>query len=335
VSPAYYVAKPWKAMNLQYIHHLLRSPRYIDRFAALSAGVRVNQWDLSYEDFKNVLVLFPPVDEQCRIAAWLDLQTHRIDKRRALLGKKRELLRELRQTLLDEVISNGLTKNRSVQTGQPALPKLPVHWSLSKFKSKVFFREGPGIMAADFTDAGVPLLRIGNMTSGLITMAGCNYVDPEKAERQWRQFRLKLGDLVISASASTGMVSEVGTDAVGAIPYTGLIILRPKTGLTKAYLRLFVVSEAFLGQVEDFLKGSTIHHFGPTHLRQMLISVPPLAEQNEIATFLDRKLSQIDRQTMLIDQLDELLQQQRKAIIHEAVTGKIDLSAYDPPVQTA
>jgi type I restriction enzyme S subunit len=122
---------------------------------------------------------------------------------------------------------------------------------------------------------------------------------------------------------------------VGAIPYTGLIILRPKTGLTKAYLRLFVISKAFLGQVEDYLKGSTIHHFGPTHLRQMLISVPPLAEQHAIAAFLDRKLSQIDRQIALIDQLDDLLQQQRKAIIHEAVTGKIDLSAYEPPAEAA
>lgn len=281
---------------------------------------------LTQTDANNVIVGCPPFDEQCRIAAWLDLQTGRIDKRRKLLGKKRELLQDLRQTLLDEAISTGLAKCQIVKTGQPTLQNLPAHWSLSKFKSKVFFREGPGIMAADFADTGVPLIRIGNITSGLITMAGCNYVAPEKAERQWRQFKLKLGDLVISASASTGIVAEAGSDAVGSIPYTGLIILRPKDGLSKAFLRLFVISKAFLAQVEDYLKGSTIHHFGPTHLRQMLISVPPLEEQEEIAAFLARKLSQIDRQVALIDQLDDLLQQQRKAIIHEAVTGKIDLS---------
>lgn len=51
-----------------------------------------------------------------------------------------------------------------------------------------------------------------------------------------------------------------------------------------------------------------------------------MKEQVEITTFLDRKLSQIARQITLIDQLDDLLKQQRKAIIHEAVTGKIDLS---------
>src|SRR5690606_10938291 len=124
-------------------------------------------------------------------------------------------------------VSTGFALGKTVQTGQAALPLLPAHWSLAKFKRMVFFREGPGIMAADFTDAGVPLLRIGNIVPGLIAMAGCNFVAREKVARQWRQFKLKLGDLVISASASTGIVSEAGPDTVGAIPYTGLIILRP------------------------------------------------------------------------------------------------------------
>jgi type I restriction enzyme S subunit len=69
--------------------------------------------------------------------------------------------------------------------------------------------------------------------------------------------------------------------------------------------------------------------------KNIRIALPPLEEQEEIAAFLDRKLSQIDRQIALIDRLDDLLQQQRKAIIHEAVTGKIDLSDYEPPAQAA
>ena len=70
-------------------------------------------------------------------------------------------------------------------------------------------------------------------------------------------------------------------------------------------------------------------------VRNVWLAVPPLEEQREIAAFLDARLDKIARQIALIDQLDDLLQQQRKAIIHEAVTGKIDLSAYDPPAQTA
>ena len=62
-------------------------------------------------------------------------------------------------------------------------------------------------------------------------------------------------------------------------------------------------------------------------VRNVWLAVPALDEQVEIAAFLDQRLSKIARQITLIDQLDGLLQQQRKAIIHEAVTGKIDLSS--------
>ena len=65
-------------------------------------------------------------------------------------------------------------------------------------------------------------------------------------------------------------------------------------------------------------------------MRKVWLAVPPLEDQIEIADFLDQRLSKIARQITLIDQLDDLLKQQRKAIIHEAVTGKIDLSNYQP-----
>jgi len=61
-------------------------------------------------------------------------------------------------------------------------------------------------------------------------------------------------------------------------------------------------------------------------VRNVWLAAPPLDEQIEIANFLDLRLSKIARQITLIDQLDDLLKQQRKALIHEAVTGKIDLS---------
>jgi len=61
-------------------------------------------------------------------------------------------------------------------------------------------------------------------------------------------------------------------------------------------------------------------------VRHVWLAVPPLDVQIEIANFLDQRLRKIARQITLIDRLDDLLQQQRKAIIYEAVTGKLDLS---------
>ncbi|NMM08705.1 MAG: N-6 DNA methylase [Polaromonas sp.] len=61
------------------------------------------------------------------------------------------------------------------------------------------------------------------------------------------------------------------------------------------------------------------------------ISVPPKEEQIAITAFLDRELSKIDAQLELINRFSALLKEQRKSIIYEAVTGKIDLSSVEPP----
>ena len=77
--------------------------------------------------------------------------------------------------------------------------------------------------------------------------------------------------------------------------------------------------------------GRTLEALGSRTTTRPAVSPSDGGSDVTVATFLDRKLSQIDRQIVLINQLDDLLKQQRKAIIYEAVTGKIDLSNYEPP----
>ena len=335
-SPVYSVCRSKGPAFLPFFVYYLRDLADIGYIQSVAKGIRERSTDFRFTEIARTYFAVPPLDEQQRIAAWLFVQTSRIDKRLGMLGSKRNLLNDLRKSVVNEAIVKGVDpKVPCVCKDSFFFPALPGHWGLEKFKRRVLFREGPGIMAVDFEETGTPLLRIGNITPGRITMDGCNYVQPEKAKTKWKHFQLRLGDLVISASASVGIVSEAGEDAVGAIPYTGLIILRPTPGLHKGYLKHFVVSGSFLAQIADHQKGSTIQHYGPTHLKQMLIPVPPFNEQERIAEFLDLKTAQIDKQLSLIERLEALLIEIRKALIHEAVTGKIDLSTYIPPVVAA
>jgi restriction endonuclease S subunit len=81
----------------------------------------------------------PEIDEQRRIAAWLDLQTTRIDKRRELLAKKRELLRDLRSNLVGETLASGLHGQETTPTGLVDLPALPMGWQASHTKRLLRF----------------------------------------------------------------------------------------------------------------------------------------------------------------------------------------------------
>ena len=166
--------------------------------------------------------------------------------------------------------------------------QVPADWDVPALASVTDFQEGPGILAKDFRGSGVPLLRLRNIETPTVQLGGCNFLDPELVARRWRHFGLAEGDFLISTSASLGRVSVVGLDAVGAIPYTGIIRFRsasPK--LHHKYLRAFLSSSAFIQQAEQMATGSVIRHFGPSHLRQMAIALPPLDEQLHIAEVFD------------------------------------------------
>jgi type I restriction enzyme S subunit len=83
------------------------------------------------------------------------------------------------------------------------------------------------------------------------------------------------------------MVSEVGPDTEGAVAYTGLIRLRPRTdSVFPGFIKQFASSSFFVQQAEGMAAGSVMRHFGPSHLRQMAFPIPPLAEQKAIAAVL-------------------------------------------------
>ena len=166
--------------------------------------------------------------------------------------------------------------------------KAPLDWDVSSLETVTDFQEGPGILAKDFKDAGIPLLRLRNIESTRVQLDGCNFLDPEKVNTKWKHFGLRQGDLLISTSASLGRVSVVGHEAVGAVAYTGIIRFRSRSPqLHHEYLRAFLSSRSFVEQAERMATGSVIKHFGPSHLRQMAITLPPLETQIQIAEMFD------------------------------------------------
>jgi type I restriction enzyme S subunit len=208
--------------------------------------------------------------------------------------------------------SNGRAESLGVVGSR--WPVLPLKYSLE-------YVEGPGIMAADFATQGVPLLRISCLAGRFATLDGCDYLSPELVESRWPHFRVKDGDLLISASASTGLCAEVRTDTVGAVPYTGVIIMRPRTTNTdRGYARWFLLSELFARQVALLQAGSAIQHFGPSHLGLMFSPIPPPAQQHAIGAYLDREVGRIDALIGAKRQSLDFLAEKRRALIAAAVT---------------
>lgn len=172
--------------------------------------------------------------------------------------------------------------------------ELPKGWLWERLPNVSFFQEGPGIMAKDFRDTGVPLIRISGMHSPVVSLDGCNFLDEEMVAKKWNHFRLDEDDIVLSSSASLGKVSKVKKDAVGSIVYTGLIRFKPFKSLFDEYLIRFLGSREFERQIDGSKRGAAILHFGPTHLRGMILPVPPFAEQRRIVAKVDELMALCD-----------------------------------------
>ncbi|MEZ9767475.1 restriction endonuclease subunit S [Vibrio breoganii] len=176
--------------------------------------------------------------------------------------------------------------------------ELPAQWVWMGLPDVTFFQEGPGILAKDFRDAGVPLIRISGMHGEKVSLEGCNFLDESMVLKKWEHFKLDLGDIVLSSSASLGKVAKVSEETVGAIVYTGLIRFKTYAALSENYMSRFFESMEFARQINSSKTGAAIKHFGPTHLKKMVIPVPPLKEQHRI-------VAKVDELMTLCDQLEQ------------------------------
>ena len=185
---------------------------------------------------------------------------------------------EFKRIVEDQKVPIGATRGQSTYSDE---------WEEKPFQEVIDFREGPGILAKDFREDGVPLVRLAGLIRGASVLEGCNYLDPESVVKRWDQFRLELGDVLLSTSASLGRIAVVGEEGIGAIPYTGIIRMRPRyTTVHGPFIRYLLEGPDFQQQCEMVGVGSVIRHFGPMHLRQMTLKVPPLPDQRAIAHVL-------------------------------------------------
>ena len=141
VSPAYYVYQfTDDALNRGYFHYLLRSKLYAAEFARISGGIRVGQWDLSAYNFENTMLLIPPLEEQGKIATFLDSQCSDIDAISADIQKEIEILEQYKRSVITEAVTKGLNPDAEMKdSGVEWVGEFPAHWNFKR--GKYLFRQ--------------------------------------------------------------------------------------------------------------------------------------------------------------------------------------------------
>ena len=210
----------------------------------------------------------------------------RIRAEKEELIKQGKIKRDKKESIIFKGEDNSYYRNKKGKLFciDKELPyELPDGWTWAMLPEVVFFQEGPGILKKDFRENGVPLIRISGLQTEKVLLTGCDYLDEEMVKNKWEHFKLDLGDVLLCTSASIGKASIVGYEAVGAIPYTGQIRFKMSEAIIRDYFLYLATSSVYLDQVNKMKTGNCIQHYGPTHLKEVYVPLPPINEQEKIA----------------------------------------------------
>ena len=325
VSPSYTVCEPKRHFHGKYFHYLLRSQPYIQEFNRLSYGVRIGQWELRFEDLKDIVIPYPPLSEQTQIANFLDRKTRQIDELIHTKERRIELLQEQRTVLINQAVTKGLDPTVEMKpSGVEWIGEIPKHWTITRLKYLGESIIGLSYKPEDVTDDknGTLVLRASNIQNGKPSFLDNVYVNAEVDEKLY----LKEDDILIcSRSGSRELIGKnitITKELEGVTFGVFMTIFRTKFF---RFISCFLNSQVFKNQSGLFLT-STINQLTINTLNNFLISFPTdEREQAQIANFLDRKTEQIDELIATEGQKIELLKEYRQSLISEAVTGKIDI----------
>ena len=206
--------------------------------------------------------------------------------------------------------------------------RVPTHWEILSLGQVGTLTKGTGGNKEDELPSGMPCVRYGDLytTHKYFVENARSFIAPEVADQYTK---IKFGDVLFAASGETA--DEIGKSAVNLLrgpAYCGgdVILFRPHGHLIPRYTGYMMDCEPIVHQKATMGRGFTVYHIYGKQLKYLRIPIPPPEEQAAIVRFLDHADEQIQRYIAGKERLIALLEEERQALVHQAVTRGLDPS---------
>lgn len=298
ITSAYISLRPTAETNPSYYNYLLKAMDAQKMFHGMGTGVRLT---LSYKELKNKYLPFPPFAEQEAMVSYLDEQTGKIDQAIEREQKMIDLLEERKQIIIQQAVTKGLNPNAPMKdSGIDWIGEIPQSWKSIRLKYCMKIRNGQDYKhcVADF---GYPVYGSG----GQFAYASQYMYD---------------GEVVFFGRKGTIDKPLYYKGKFWAVDTMFYAI--PKKNIIGRFLY-------YAGRTIPFKYYSTstaLPSMTQTDLGNNPIALPPIEEQQNIVSYLDEKMGNIDRAIEAREKLISLLRERKQIIINEVVTGKIKVS---------
>jgi type I restriction enzyme S subunit len=340
VSPAYVVLVCSDKQNSRYSYWQFVSECFIEQSNSNSKGICDDQNSLSFNRFSQMTMLLPPLPEQQAIATFLDHHVGLIDRERELIDQKIGLLKDKRKALIFECVTGKRTiveaqhlagvddwtdivgsgplvavptagkddpfvkGGRLVDSGVDWIGEVPEGWGTQKIKDIAKVKKGTQIDFGPDDHPGFFPYQNGGISPSFYSS---------------RQNTPENTIAISEGGASAGHVQLMHTPFwCGGHCYA-------VSGTEKAPTRhLYWMLKAAETQLKENKTGTAMPNLKSGELLNLSVPMPSNPTQTLISDFLDHQTTLIDQEIDLLETKSSLLADKRKALIFEAVTGKID-----------
>ena len=285
-----------------YMHYYLHSFDTSKGFYGMGDGVRQG---LNYDGIKKILMLLPPINEQQKIADYLDKKCAAVDR---LIENQRaqiEKLKEYKQSVITEAVTRGLDPSAPLKdSGVEWLGKIPEKW-VTKKANIIFSVIGSGTTPnssnSSYYDGDIPWIQSGDLNCDVITKTQKTLT--REALRTFSALKLYEDPFLVIAMYGA---------SIGNIAYSRLTATTNQACcvLAKCYENLRYFYYAFIASKSiliDKAKGGTQPNISQDIIKRHRLPVPPLEEQRQIADYLDKKCAEIDKLIAIKQQKIETL----------------------------
>ena len=315
------ILTPRTAMHPGYYNWLFHTTLFADEFYKWGHGIVADLWTTRWQEMKSITVPVPEYAEQERIAAFLDAECAKID---AVLEKTRASIEEykkLKQAIITQAVTKGIRGDRPMKaSGIEWIGDIPKEWVCKKVKyvtsiSRGIFNHRPR-NDERYYGGEYPFIQTGDVAGAQKYIESYSQTLNELGKSVSKCF--PKGTLTMTIAANVGDAAILGFDAFFPDSVVGFI---PNADINDEYL--YYIFKAMKPEFVRTAIKSTQLNLNVERIRDLFVPVVvQKSEQLEIAEYLNTKCADIDALIAKKQQYLTEIENYKKSLIYEYVTGK-------------
>lgn len=304
------VLKPFKSYDTKFFYYLIQTVKIPDKGYARH-----------FQFLEKAEIPLPPLQEQQAIVAKIEELLSDLENGKQQLLKAQQQLKVYRQSLLKWAFEGKLT-SKNVSEGE-----LPEGWRWVKMGEVIEKPKYGTSKKCDYINSGKAVLRIPNIGNGIIDENDLKYAEFD--DKEIETYGLQEGDLLtIRSNGSVDLVGKCAIITQRNINYLFagyLIRLRPiKSKVNSFFLLYSLFSHRLRIQIEEKAKSTSgVNNINSEELGDLILSIPPLSEQQQIVEILESKLTVCDKLEETISQNLAQSETLRQSILKRAFEGRL------------